>query len=254
MGFWPPDWQRRGQPMPNPADDLRDQAFCQALCYGHVSLWEPAALSKRPELIAARPDQGTGAGPNPQNKEHPKHLAQSLWLHFSLQPSLFVWLFLNFFILPDAVLLLCFLNILSSYELRVSPLYRLSIAQLVEKACHVWEAMFIPWRAKNNKKKKKVLRSVQLWGPVSSRFSHEAESSSPGTLPADQGLLEELGMFPPQEPGPNLVPKKDFWGYGATALEYCHYSTQVLALFIHVLYIIHHVADWGPTMSSAWFE
>lgn len=103
------------------------------------------------------------------------------------------------------------------------------------------------------KTNKSVLRSFQLWGPVASGFSHEAESTGPGTLPADQGLLQELGMFPPQEPGPNLVPKKDFWGYGATTLKNCHYSAQVSPLFIHVLYIIHHAADRGPTMSSAWF-
>lgn len=72
----------KGRHMLNSADDLRDRAFvtyrafCLALCYGHVSPWEPAALSKSPGFKAAQSDQGLGIGPVPRNKEHPKHLAQ----------------------------------------------------------------------------------------------------------------------------------------------------------------------------------
>lgn len=82
-------WQR----MPNPASDLRDEArvtwraFCPALCYGHVSPWEPAGLCKSPGLKAAQPDRGVRIGPAPGRKERRKHPAQSpLCLHHSLPP------------------------------------------------------------------------------------------------------------------------------------------------------------------------
>lgn len=84
--------------MLNSADDLRDRAFvtyrafCLPLCYGHVSPWEPAALSKSPGFKAAPPDHGAGIGPVPGNKEHPKHLAQdpsdSVSLFHYTNPSL----------------------------------------------------------------------------------------------------------------------------------------------------------------------
>lgn len=69
-----------GQDMLDSTDDLRDRAFvtywafCLALCYGHVSPQEPAALSKSHGFKPAQAD--LRIGPAPGNKEHPKHLAQ----------------------------------------------------------------------------------------------------------------------------------------------------------------------------------
>lgn len=152
--------------MPNPADDLRDgacvtqQAFCQALCYGHVSPWEPAALSKRP----ARPDQGTGAGP--ENKEHPKHLAQSL---SSTTLPLFGFFFMLYISLihvlePMSSSQRCASPLLPEYPLflRIKSWSTVPIEQLSWLRRH---AMYERQCSSHRERKitnKSVLRSVQL--------------------------------------------------------------------------------------------